>query len=53
MSAPYGSLMRYLFPALLLHGESGAGAAAWGGLRPLGDYSWRAREAGWAAGVGP
>lgn len=35
MSAPYGSLVRYLFPALLLHGECGAGAAA-GGSRPAG-----------------
>lgn len=30
MSAPYGSLMRYLFPALLLHGECGAGWVARG-----------------------
>lgn len=26
MSVPYSSLMRYLFPALLLHGECGEGA---------------------------
>lgn len=45
MPAPYGSLVRYLFPALLLHGECGAGAGRGEGgagrlpgrPRPLGD----------------
>lgn len=34
MSAPYGSLMRYLFPALLLHGECEDGSVARGVPRP-------------------
>lgn len=31
MSVPYGSLMRYLFPALLLHGECGEPGGSSGG----------------------
>lgn len=42
MSAPYGSLVRYLFSALLLHGECAAG-----GARPAGcpQSGWGARGA--------
>lgn len=47
MSAPYGSLMRYLFPALLLHGECGTGRDRVG--CPRGDDSRFARKAGGVA----